>query len=236
MNIRNNELYINFKHTYVYLLFLMRKRMYWNVVVNKKTKIVVEGYPRSANTFAFNIFKRIFLEMGVSPKRIAHHTHSAAQIIYGAKRNIPMVVVIRDPLSAVTSLIIMNDLHRKDLSGIADLYLKQYISFHEKIIGLRDKYILADFNMIINNYNHIITEVNEKYKVKFNLLNQDPNEQEAILETIKNDTLKRFKNDHKKLSIPSKDKSNYKEVVNPIVKDSKYFNEAYKMFELISSM
>jgi len=205
------------------------------VIVNKKTKLVVEGFPRSANTFAYNLFEKVFINMGLNPKRIAHHTHSAAQIIYGVKHKIPVVVLIREPISAVTSLIIMKNLKNKNFREISDLYLKQYISFYNKIKEQKDNVIVADFKEIINDYNRIIERVNNKYRRNFCLLEQETEEKELMIEKIKNDTIKKFKNDYKKLSIPSNQKDDYKRKISPIVEKSKYSKEATELYMLIKN-
>ncbi|NJN53795.1 MAG: hypothetical protein HC804_02970 [Anaerolineae bacterium] len=68
--------------------------------VTQKTDIVIEGFPRSGNTFAVAAFS-------VAQKntyQIARHTHKVMQIIKAVDMKIPTLVLIRTPTDAVLSL------------------------------------------------------------------------------------------------------------------------------------
>jgi len=56
-----------------------------HLLVKKDTEIVIEGYPRSANTFAVAAF---LLAQGRAVK-IAHHLHVPAQVIQAVRWGIP---------------------------------------------------------------------------------------------------------------------------------------------------
>ena len=87
-------------------LFLPAARLLGNrrrreFLVSPSTDLVIEGFPRSGNTFAV----AAFVLSQPRPVRIAHHHHVPAQVIYAVKRGIPVLVVVRKPDDAVLSLV-----------------------------------------------------------------------------------------------------------------------------------
>ena len=64
--------------------------------VSRDTEIVIEGFGRAGNTFAW----LAFASAQQRPVRVAHHTHAAAQVIAAVRLNIPALVVVRSPADA----------------------------------------------------------------------------------------------------------------------------------------
>lgn len=144
------------------------------LIVNKDTEIVIEGYPRSANTFAVAAFN-------YSQGRkvcIARHTHAPAQVMQGARCSIPVVLLLRKPEDAVVSLVI------RDQSMTLTKALKMYIWYHEAILEFVDKCVIADFDVVVNNYSLIIDEVNKKYNTSYKLFDHDKSSQENIFKLV----------------------------------------------------
>ena len=69
-----------------------------NLLVKKDTEIVIEGYPRSANTFAVAAF---LLAQG-RPVKIAHHLQVPAQVIQGVQWNITTIVTEQESARCCT--------------------------------------------------------------------------------------------------------------------------------------
>jgi hypothetical protein len=67
-----------------------------------ETELLIDGFPRSGNTFAVVAFQLA----QPSPVRISHHIHSSAHMIAAAKRGTPIVVTVREPEDAVLSCVI----------------------------------------------------------------------------------------------------------------------------------
>ena len=65
-----------------------------DVIARSETDIVIEGFPRSANTFAVAAFQYAQRR----PLTIARHTHAPAQIMLASRANIPCLVLIKFPL------------------------------------------------------------------------------------------------------------------------------------------
>src|SRR6266566_5260966 len=64
--------------------------------------IVIEGFPRSANSFAVHAF-RVAQDR---PVRIAHHLHAPAQVIAAVRARVAAITLIREPEDAVLELVI----------------------------------------------------------------------------------------------------------------------------------
>jgi|GEM_PF-1755712 len=85
--------------------------------VTRKTDIVIEGFPRSANSTTVTVFR----SWQRKKVRIAHHKHHAAQILRAVAWDIPAVALIREPRAAVISLIAMlEETRRRQAKGEAD--------------------------------------------------------------------------------------------------------------------
>jgi len=75
-------------HPLGYLALARRKYTGHNVeVVGPGTELMIDGFTRSATTFAVYAFQ---LSQD-APIRLAHHLHAPAQLIEGARRGIPAV-------------------------------------------------------------------------------------------------------------------------------------------------
>ena len=142
---------------YLPLARLVLRPEHKHLVVSKVTEIVIEGFPRSANSFSYRAFQ-LSQEREI---RVAHHLHAPAQIIMAAKMSIPTVVQIRNPKDSVLSLVIRNT------SISIKVALKQYILFYQAILPYRDSFVLAKFEDVIKNYGLIIRQVNNKFNTKF---------------------------------------------------------------------
>lgn len=134
------------------LFYFMVKNKYR--VANKNTQLVIEGFPRCANTFSYVILKDINPNLN-----IAHHLHLPVQIIIGVKRKIPVVVLIRDPKDAILSLLLRNSRITLDNA------IKSYVSFYKIALRFRSDIILAEFNDVIIDFNIIIKQINLKYNI-----------------------------------------------------------------------
>ncbi len=106
---------------------LMRRRLGTDYdglphLVDAGTEVVIEGYPRSANTFAIAAF-RLAQRRRV---QLAHHAHVPAQAREGLRRGLPVVVLVRRPDEAVTSMAIR--------AGVSiETALRVYVRFHAAV-------------------------------------------------------------------------------------------------------
>lgn len=149
-----------------------------NLVVNLKTDITIEGFPRSGNTFAVVAF----LLSQDKHIRIAHHLHIPAQITYSVKNNIPCMVVIRSPIDTITSLSKISDESFTTL-------VKYYISYHKIILEHQQDLLIVDFSTITKDYGAVIDQLNKKFNTrykKFSHTDQNVNFVFRVIDLINN--------------------------------------------------
>ena len=88
------------EHPFGYLAFARHKYTTHNVeVIGSRTELVIDGFTRSATTFAVYAFQLA----QDRPIRLAHHLHAPAQLIEAARRGIPTMALIREPQGAILS-------------------------------------------------------------------------------------------------------------------------------------
>ena len=143
-------------------------------VVSRQSELVIEGFPRSANTFSVAAFKYA----QTTEVRLVSHLHFAAQIQMAHRWGVPCLVLIREPLSACTSLIIREPVFPPRM------LLKQYIRFHRRISRLLDHVVVADFQEVTGDYGAVIQRINEFYGTTFDLFQHTPENVEAVFQSV----------------------------------------------------
>jgi RNase P protein component len=125
--------------------------------VFRDTDAVIEGFPRSANTFAATAFELA----QTRPVRVARHLHVPSQIIAGARLGIPTIVLIRDPEEAVLSLSLWTP-HVTLEDGFRD-----YTRFYRRILPYRDRFVVATFEEVSTDFGEVIRRLNERFGSTF---------------------------------------------------------------------
>jgi hypothetical protein len=125
-------------------------------VVRPDTQLVIEGFPRSANTFSVYAFYQAQHE----DVRIAHHLHYPAQVLRAAQWRIPALVLIRNPKDAVTSLLM------RDPQPVGQA-LKHYIMFYRTVAKYREAYVVGRFEEVTGDYGAVVRRINDKFGTQF---------------------------------------------------------------------
>lgn len=133
-----------------------------DLLVGRETDIVIEGYPRSGNTFAVVAFREAQRQQNAHIV-IGHHLHVPAQLRLAARHSKPLLVLIRDPVSAITSLLV------REPHVTPSMAIRSYLSFYRCVRTLRYALVLARFETVIADYGRVIEAVNEKFQTTFSL-------------------------------------------------------------------
>jgi hypothetical protein len=150
-------------------------------VVTPDTQLVIEGFPRSANTFA-----RVAFNMAQSERvRIAHGLHVPAQVIRAATWRIPTLVLIRKPREAVLSFAIRDPIS-------VDQALRYYLSFYETVEEYRAAYVLGLFEEVTEDFGVVIRRINDRFGTAFSPFSHDERNVEGVFARIERNTRKRF--------------------------------------------
>ena len=149
----------------LYFSYFRLRGKHLELAVNESTDIVMDGFGGSANTFAH----RAFQSCQVKPVCIAHHLHVPAQIIRGLDLGKPVLVYVRDPISASISGLsrYFTKYDEKTLYTALRNRLRNYIVFYSAVLPHKDQFVVAPFEEVITDFGAIIRRVNEKFGTDF---------------------------------------------------------------------
>ena len=150
-------------------------------VVTPDTQLVMEGFPRSANTFA-----RVAFNSAQSERvRIAHGLHVPAQVIRAARWRVPTLVLIRKPKDAVLSFAIRDPIS-------VDQALRYYLSFYETLEEYRDAYVLGLFEEVTEDFGGVTRRINDRFGTTFSPFRHDERSVDGVFARIEENSRKRF--------------------------------------------
>lgn len=139
-------------HPRLFYPVMRRRATYRGVLISEQTELVIEGYPRSGNTFAVAAVQ--FAQP--RPVVIARHTHAPAQVIEAARRGLPTLVLLRDPRDAGMSLVI-----REPKISLA-LALRRYVRFYSRLAPFYKSFIVGTFAEVTTNCAVVIERLNAR--------------------------------------------------------------------------
>ena len=218
-----------FTARYPWMFFSLYQLSPYNkkLMVTAKTKITIEGYPRSANTYAVYAFKHV---NNLQWNEVGHHLHVQAQVIRSVKYKIPVILLIRHPLEAVRSMVV-----RHDFVPVNEA-LEDYTRFYEDLFVLNEGFIVAKFEDVIECFGEVIKQVNTRFDSHFNLFpDQDVQAKAAVFEEIdkRNRLLDKGKVTH--LYRPDKDKDSLKNAVE-LQENSELYQKALTVYDKYISL
>lgn len=143
-------------------------------VVDRGTEIVIEGYPRSGNSYALVAFQL----SQPTPVRIAHHVHGVSQIEAASHMGIPAILLVRDPVDAIASLIV-----RYQFLPIS-FALQHYVRYHSRTAEYVQDAVVAPFELVISHYDHVVEAVNQRFATKFQKPQVDAAFEEEIFDEL----------------------------------------------------
>ena len=132
-------------------------------LTGKDTALVIEGFPRSGNSFSVYAFSNA----GAGDLSIAHHVHSPSQIITAARYRLPAVLLVRPPRDTVAAGLVKIATHRT-----GDL-LRAYAAYYRALLPLREHYVIAPFETVTTDIGRVIRAVNRRFGTAFNEIDPD---------------------------------------------------------------
>lgn len=120
--------------------------------MNNSTDIIIDGYPRSGNSYA-----RAMVLQSNPHLVVTSHLHSYRSILDGAKRGIPTVVLIRSPAECVSSFL-------QFLPGLPiSVAVKEYLRLYSHIRPVARSVVILDFVTLTANPGELATRCNAKF-------------------------------------------------------------------------
>lgn len=156
-NIKNKIKHFLGQYPILFSVFYRAQGKNLKLLFCNSTELVIEGYPRSANTWAV-VFFEFFQKRRVD---IAHHLHTESQLISAAKNSIPAIVLIRHPEDCIKSLLI-----RENMANIKSA-LKRYKNFYNNLMPYKNWFVIAEFDEVTRDMPSIIAKCNSKFGTNF---------------------------------------------------------------------
>jgi hypothetical protein len=159
------------EHPAIYLPFARRKYPGPSPeVIGSATELVIDGYTRSATTFAVYAFQLA----QVRPVRLAHHLHAPAQLIAAADMRVPVLALIREPEGAILSQLV-----REPRVALRDA-LVAYTRFYSCLLPYRRSFVVGEFDQVTMDFGAVVRRLNERFGTSFEeFLHTDANVREC---------------------------------------------------------
>jgi hypothetical protein len=139
-----------------------------------RTSIVIEGFPRSGNTFSV----AAFMVANGPDHHIGRHLHGAPHVLRAARMELPTVVLIREPRSAVLSYLIRRD------TLFADDALLEYLDFYRTALRARGAFVVGLFDQVVSDFGAITDQVNTRFGTSFARYEPTPENREAAFALV----------------------------------------------------
>jgi hypothetical protein len=125
--------------------------------ITADTELVIEGFPRSGNTFA----AIAFAQSQPRPTRAVSHVHIPAQVKLAVRRGVPTLLLVREPEDAVVSMTIADPHHR------VERLLRYWIHYHEELLPCRDQVLVASFEEVTTDFGAVVSRLNDRFGTSF---------------------------------------------------------------------
>jgi hypothetical protein len=142
--------------------------------ITDRTRLVIEGFPRSGNTFAVFAFRNA-QGPGVE---VVGHVHHPSQVKLAVRRGLPTLLVIRRPLPCLASYLVTAPHGRP--TGV----LKEYIRFHRELIPYLDDIVVGEFDQVTKSFSDVITTINERFGTTFAPFDQSEDNVDQVFKEI----------------------------------------------------
>jgi hypothetical protein len=133
-------------------------------VVDDRTELVVDGYMRSANTFAVYALQLAQRR----PVRLAHHLHAPAQLLEAVRRGVPALALIREPEGVILSQVQWEP-------GVSmHAALTTYARFYSQLLPVATRLVIGEFSEMTDNPGAVIARANERFGTALDLPSSTP--------------------------------------------------------------
>lgn len=144
-------------------IYQLQNRFESHLICKNSTDLLVEGYPRSGNTFTVRQIKSL-VELNNKSLDIAHHTHSIENLRLAKFHNTPSLILIRKPSEAILSHFIFQNYDESQSDKVDDM-VNKYIAFYKYAKNELKNIVFCEFNVVKNNFNFLIRELNSKFNL-----------------------------------------------------------------------
>ncbi len=126
-------------------------------LLDRDTDMLIEGYPRSGNSFAVAAFRLA----QPRPVRVAHHVHAPAHVVAATRAGIPALVVIRRPHEAVTEFVATKP------SISVGQALRGYVRFYAPLLRVQGGFVVGEYREVTSDFGAVIERINRRFGTSF---------------------------------------------------------------------
>lgn len=198
----------------------LKNRRAGEYLCNRSTDLCLEGYPSSANTFAFNLLLRLEPSL-----RMAHHCHTIANLKLAFAYGVPVVVLIRHPEEAVSSTVAR-------FGGEVAQALAEYNEFHEFVRKNVERITIVRFEEVIDDTVAAVERIAGASGIRVDL---------SDLRAVKQDVLvhinewSRKQGRSEQASAPRDDRESRKAPIRDQIRRSRRFRRAERLWREITA-
>jgi len=142
--------------------------------ITPDTRLVVEGFPRSGNTFAVFAFRNAQAQQ----VEVVGHVHHPSQVKLAVRKGLPTLLVIRRPLPCLASYLVTAPHGRP--AGV----LKEYVRYHRELLPYLDSVVVGEFEQVTHSFSDVITEINDRFGTTFAPFDQSQENVDRVFEDI----------------------------------------------------
>jgi len=142
--------------------------------ITDKTELIVEGFPRSGNTFTVFVLQ----DVAQNQLRLSSHVHHPSQVKLAVQLGLPAILVVREPIGALASYLTYGRHGRP-----ADV-LKEYYAYYQELIPYADRVLVLNFEEIISDMPAIVDRINRRFSMALPPFDQSPENVDRLFEEI----------------------------------------------------
>lgn len=143
-------------------------------LITPVTQLVIDGFHRSANTYAVVSFERANPAVMVS-----HHLHSPLSVHEARRHGTPMILLIRSPRDAAASYL------QFESRATPLAALQMYAAYYRTALPFLDDVIVSDFPETTSNFAGVVQRCNQRFGTRFAIPEATEEFEEAVRVTIR---------------------------------------------------
>jgi hypothetical protein len=121
--------------------------------IGPETTLVIEGFPRSGNTFAVSAVQYLTADQG----QIVSHVHHPAQFKRAVQLGLPVLFILRPPLDTLASYLIAGP------HGTIPMVMREYCYYHRQALHVADDLVVATFEQVTTDLGAVLARVNRRF-------------------------------------------------------------------------
>jgi hypothetical protein len=139
----------------------------------RHTRIVIDGFGRSANSYA-----RAAFEYTNGTHGICSHIHSHRAIQLGVRHHVPVIVLIREPGAAIASAL-------QYTPEIVPIHaVAAWVRYYRHVLPLIDEVVVGHFPDVIEDFAAVIDRVNARFGTDFVRYEKTDESEVAVRENV----------------------------------------------------